>query len=183
MEKTATQYDQIISKCREIFKNKLKDYGPAWRILRPSSITDQLYIKANRIRTLEITGEAKVNENIENEFIGLINYSVIGIIQLRHGFAEEVDMSSDKALELYDKYIAEAKDLMMKKNHDYGEAWRQMRISSLTDLILMKIFRIKQIEDNQGKTIISEGAENNYFDIINYSVFALIKLQESNERQ
>ncbi len=183
MEKTARQYDQVINKCREIFKNKLKDYGPAWRILRPSSITDQLYIKANRIRTLEITGEAKINENIENEFIGLINYSVIGIIQLRHGFAEEVDMSSDKALELYDKYIAEAKDLMMKKNHDYGEAWRQMRISSLTDLILMKIFRIKQIEDNQGKTIISEGAENNYFDIINYSVFALIKLQENNERK
>ncbi len=178
---TAQQFDQVIGECRRIFEKKLKDYGPAWRILRPQSLTDQLYIKANRIRTIELTGEAKVNEDIRGEFIGLINYSIIALIQMELGFADEVDIDNRRALELYDKYARQAKELMLRKNHDYGEAWRLMRISSFTDLILMKIFRIKQIEDNQGKTEISEGAENNYFDIINYSVFALIKLNEQKQ--
>ncbi len=177
--KTAEQFDIIIAQCREVFAKKLNDYGPAWRILRPESLTDQLYIKANRIRTIEITGTALVNEDIASEFMGLINYSIVALIQLELGFAETVDISEKKALELYDKYANQAKSLMMKKNHDYGEAWRLMRISSFTDLILMKIFRIKQIEDNKGQTVISEGVENNYFDIINYSVFALIKIEEN----
>ncbi len=175
---TAQQFDQVIKMCRQIYEKKLQDYGPAWRILRPESLTDQLYIKANRIRTIEITGSAKVNEGIQGEFIGLVNYSIIALIQIDLGFAEKVDIDNNKALELYDKYANQAKELMLKKNHDYGEAWRLMRVSSFTDLILMKIFRIKQIEDNQGKTQISEGVENNYYDIINYSVFALIKLNE-----
>ena len=177
--KTAEEFDLVLKECRAVFEKKLKDYGPAWRILRPESMTDQLYIKANRIRSIEIAGEAKVDEGIKGEFIALVNYSVIALIQLNEGFADEVDMDNKTALVLYDKYSNEAKELMLKKNHDYGEAWRQMRISSFTDLILMKIFRIKQIEDNKGKTIISEGVENNYYDIINYSVFALIKLKEN----
>ncbi len=177
--KTEKQYQEILDQCKQIFVKKLHDYGPAWRILRPESLTDQLYIKANRIRTLEIKGQAKVNEGIEGEFIGLVNYSIIALIQLKLGFADKVDISIDKAVELYDQIANQAKELMLKKNHDYGEAWREMRISSFTDLILMKIFRIKQIEDNKGQTSISEGPENNYFDIINYAIFALIKLKEN----
>ncbi len=183
MDKTSQQFLQVIEKCRNIFQKKLKDYGPAWRLLRPESITDQLYIKANRIRTIELTGEARVDEQIDGEFIGLINYSIIGLIQNELGFADEIDISNEKAMQLYDKYSRNALDLMQRKNHDYGEAWRQMRVSSFTDLILMKIFRIKQIEDNQGETLVSEGVENNYFDIINYSVFALIKLWNLDEEK
>ncbi len=183
MDKTSQQFSHVIKKSRSIFEKKLQDYGPAWRLLRPESITDQLYIKANRIRTIEVLGEAKVNERVEDEFFGLINYSIIGLIQNELGFADEIDITIDKALDLYDKYSQEALKLMQKKNHDYGEAWRQMRVSSFTDLILMKIFRIKQIENNKGKTIISEGVENNYFDIINYSVFALIKLLNLDEQE
>ncbi len=173
---TAEEYDKIISVCEDIYRKKLQDYGPAWRILRPESLTDQIYIKANRIRNIQITGKNLVNEGIKTEFIGIINYSIIALIQLELGFADKVDIDNEKALELYRKYFEKAKELMLKKNHDYGEAWRQMRISSFTDLILMKIFRIKQIEDNKGKTVASEGIDANYYDIINYSVFALIKL-------
>ncbi len=177
--KTEQAFEKVIAHCRKIFEKKLEDYGPAWRILRPQSLTDQLYIKANRIRTIELTGKAEINEDISSEFVGLINYSIIALIQLELGFADKVDIDNKKALELYDKFANRAKQLMIKKNHDYGEAWKLMRVSSLTDLILMKIFRIKQIEDNQGQTVISEGVENNYYDIINYSVFALIKLNEN----
>ncbi len=175
--KTSQQYDEVIKLCRDIFAKKLKDYGAAWRILRPQSLTDQIYIKANRIRQIETTGKALINEGVVDEYIGIINYSITALIQLEMGVADVVDIDEKQALQLYDKYFKEAKELMMKKNHDYGEAWRQMRVSSFTDLILMKIFRIKQIEDNQGKTIASEGVAANYFDIINYSVFALIKLK------
>ncbi len=183
MDKTSQQFLYVIDKCRNIFQKKLQDYGPAWRLLRLESITDQLYIKANRIRTIQLTGQAKINEQIDGEFVGLINYSIIALIQRELGFADEIDIDQKQALELYDKYASLSLQLMQKKNHDYGEAWRQMRVSSLTDLILMKIFRIKQIEDNKGKTIASEGVENNYFDIINYSVFALIKLWNLDENK
>ena len=176
MERTLKEYDEIRNKCRDLFVKKLDDYGAAWRILRPESLTDQIYIKINRIRSIQIKGEAKVNEGIPSEFIGIINYAIIAIIQLKLGFAENVDISNDKAIELYDIYFDQAKELMKKKNHDYGEAWRLMRVESITDLILMKVFRVKQIEDNKGKTTVSEGIDANYFDMINYSVFALIKL-------
>ncbi len=177
MDKTEQQYDHVIKICRDIFVKKTRDYGTAWRILRPSSLTDQLFIKANRIRSLEIKKVSKVGEDIHGEFIALVNYSIMGMIQLEKGHADEVDMDADEAIKLYDHYFETAKQLMMKKNHDYGEAWRSMRISSYTDLILQKIHRTKQIEDNQGKTIISEGIDANYLDMINYSVFALIKLE------
>ena len=176
--KTPEQFDNIINICREIFSKKLLDYGAAWRILRPESLTDQIYIKANRIRSIEIQGEAKVDENIEGEFIAIINYAIIALIQTELGFDSNIDLSLDTASELYDKYFKKAKLLMMNKNHDYGEAWRLMRISSYTDLILMKIFRTKQIEDNKGETLISEGVDANYYDMINYSVFGLIKIYE-----
>ncbi len=175
---TSEQYDAVINKCEEIFSKKLKDYGTAWRILRPESLTDQIYIKANRIRSIEIIGEAKIDEDISGEFIGIINYAIIALIQMELGYSEKIDLEIQKASELYKKYFIEAKNLMMKKNHDYGEAWRMMRVSSYTDLIMMKIFRTKQIEDNKGKTIVSEGVDANYYDMINYSVFALIKLSE-----
>lgn len=156
----------------------MRDYGSAWRILRTPSITDQIFIKANRIRTIQDKGTMKVNEDISSEFIGMVNYSIIGLIQIELGTESNLDLETKKASELFAKYAKQAKELMENKNHDYGEAWRDMRVSSLTDLILMKIFRIKQIEDNKGKTIISEGIDANYFDIINYSIFALIKLEE-----
>jgi len=181
MDKTKDQFEKVINKCHSVFDNKLKDYGTAWRILRPSSLTDQIYIKANRIRSIEIKGEQKVNEGIIPEFIGIVNYSVMALIQLELNVAEEPDLSAKKAAELYNKYIYEARDLMYNKNHDYGEAWRNMRISSLTDIILMKLLRIKQIENNKGKTLVSEGLDANYSDIINYSIFALIKLMLENE--
>ncbi len=180
MEKTIQQYDKIISICRNIFLKKLTDYGTAWRILRPVSLTDQIYIKAQRIRSIEEIGIAKVDEGIEPEFIGIINYAIIGLIQLELGALDE-EMPHKKTQKLYDSYFEQAKTLMMAKNHDYGEAWRNMRISSYTDLILMKIKRTKQIEDNQGKTLISEGIDANYLDMINYAVFAMIKLEFKDE--
>lgn len=176
MEKTNQQYDQVISICTNIFSKKMTDYGTAWRILRPTSLTDQIYIKAQRIRSIEEKGVTKVDEGIKPEFIGIINYCIMGLIQLELGPSDE-EMPSDKTQKLYDNYFEKAKRLMMDKNHDYGEAWRNMRISSYTDLILMKIKRTKQIEDNQGKTIISEGIDANYMDMINYAVFAMIKIE------
>ena len=176
INQTAGQFEEVIKYCRAIFEDKQKDYSTAWRILRVSSLTDQIYIKANRIRSIQIKGEQKVQEGIAPEFVGIVNYSVMALVQLEMGIAEEADLDADKALELFNKYIYTARDLMLNKNHDYGEAWRNMRISSLTDIILMKLLRIKQIENNEGKTLVSEGLDANYYDIINYSVFALIKL-------
>ncbi len=178
MEKTLKQYDKQLARCKEVFVKKTKDYGTAWRILRPSSLTDQLFIKASRIRSLEELKEHKVNEGIEPEYIGLVNYSVMALIQMDLGKDEEMELPAERAESLYDKYIDLTKTLMIAKNHDYGEAWRDMRVSSLTDLILMKLLRVKQIEDNEGKTLISEGLDANYQDIINYALFALIKLDE-----
>jgi hypothetical protein len=180
---TSKQFDIAIDTCREVFLKKMKDYGSAWRILRAPSLTDQIYIKANRIRSIEEKGRQKVSEGNMPEFIGIVNYSVMALIQLELGAAEELDLKAEQVLTLYEKYIHAAKSLMEDKNHDYGEAWRNMRISSLTDIILMKLLRIKQIEDNEGKTFVSEGVDANYFDIINYSVFALIKLSEVTELQ
>jgi hypothetical protein len=176
MEKTNQQYDQIISICRSLFSKKMSDYGTAWRILRPVSITDQIYIKAQRIRSIEEKGVSKVDEGVRSEFIGIINYAIMGLIQLELGSSDE-EMPANETLKLYDRYFQEAKTLMQDKNHDYGEAWRNMRISSYTDLILMKIKRTKQIEDNMGKTLVSEGIDANYLDMINYSVFAMIKIE------
>jgi len=153
MEKTEQQFEQVVNACKDIFIKKMKDYGSAWRILRTPSLTDQIYIKANRIRSIDFKGTSKVNEGIKPEFIGIVNYSVMALIQLELGLDENIDLNVEDALGMYDKYIYAAKDLMMDKNHDYGEAWRNMRISSLTDIILMKLLRIKQIEDNQGKRL------------------------------
>lgn len=176
MSNTNTEYANVINVCRDIFAKKTKDYGTAWRILRPSSLTDQLFIKAQRIRTIQETGENKVGENIEDEFVAIVNYCIMAIIQLRETDLKELELDEKHAQELYDKYAQEATDLMKKKNHDYGEAWRDMRVNSLTDLILQKIYRVKQIEDNNGATLISEGIDANYFDMLNYSVFALIHM-------
>jgi hypothetical protein len=176
--KTIAQYDEQLGKCREIYLKKTKDYGTAWRILRPSSLTDQLYIKAKRIRSIEEKGEQKVDEGIENEFIGLVNYSIMALVQLEIPADAEIELSEAEAAKHYDNYAEKTRALMIAKNHDYGEAWREMRISSLTDLILMKLLRIKQIEDNKGKTLISEGLDAGYQDIINYSLFALIRISE-----
>ena len=175
MQNTSKQYDEAIAQCRELFINKMKDYGPSWRIMRPQTVNDQLFIKAKRVRTLEMTGVNMVGEDIAGEMRAIVNYSVMGIIQLRHGFADSVDMSPEQVTELYDKYVAEAKALMLRKNHDYGEAWRDMLPSSLIDIILTKINRNKQIASNDNKTLISEGADGNYFDMLNYAVFYLIK--------
>lgn len=177
MTKTVTEYTNVINVCREIFAKKTKDYGTAWRILRPSSLTDQLFIKAQRIRTVQETGQNKVGENIEDEFVAIVNYCIMALIQLKEQGLTEMELDSEVAISLYEKYAKEAEELMMKKNHDYGEAWRDMRVSSLTDMILQKIMRVKQIEDNNGATIISEGIDANYFDMLNYAVFALIHLK------
>ena len=177
---TTEETREVIKICRSLFEKKLHDYGTAWRIMRIPSVTDQLLIKANRIRTLEETGEALVDEGITPEFIGLVNYSIIGMIQLGIDAGASVELRQDEALSLYDKYAQRTLELMSRKNHDYGEIWRDMRISSYTDLILMKIFRTKQIEDLGGKTLVSEGIEANYMDILNYAVFALIKLVVEN---
>jgi len=181
MGNTSEQFETVISRCRDVFLTKMKDYGSAWRILRTPSLTDQIYIKANRIRSIQQKGMHKVNEGITPEFIGIVNYSVMALIQMEKGAAEDVDLKVDESVALYEKYIYAAMSLMEDKNHDYGEAWRNMRISSLTDIILMKLLRIKQIEDNQGETFASEGIDANYYDIINYSIFALIKLIVENE--
>ena len=174
---TNEQFEYVISLCRDLFEKKLNDYGASWRIMRTQSITDQIFIKANRIRSLEIKGTALIDEGIKSEFMGIVNYGVIGLIQLELGYANAVDISEKKALELFDKHITKAKELMYAKNHDYDEAWRSMRISSYTDLILTKIYRTKQIECNHGKTQVSEGIDANYMDMINYALFGLIKLE------
>jgi hypothetical protein len=180
---TSTQFDQVISACRRVYVEKMKDYGTAWRILRPSSLTDQIYIKAERIRSIDRKGNQRIDEGIEPEFIGIVNYSIMALIQLQPGEAPDLPLPVDKAVDYYDRYAGKAKELMMDKNHDYSEAWRNMRISSFTDIILMKLLRIKQIEDNQGKTQVSEGVDSNYYDIINYAVFALIMLMELSDKK
>jgi len=177
-EQTNQQFEQAIAECRTLFNKKLHDYRASWRILRPSALTDQLFIKAKRIRSLEIKKESLVGEGIRPEFIALINYGIVGIIQVNKGFADTVDMSNEEAMALYDHYAHEALELMKRKNHDYDEAWRGMRVSSYTDLILTKIERIKEIENLGGETLVSEGVESNYMDIVNYAVFGLIKLTE-----
>ena len=178
MPNTSHQYDSVVEQCRNLFTKKMSDYGSAWRILRLPSLTDQIFIKAQRIRQLQQNTTRKVDEGEVSEFIGIINYSVMALIQLEKGVVEQPDLAIDEAIELYDKHIAITKQLMEDKNHDYGEAWRDMRVSSLTDLILQKLLRVKQIEDNRGKTIVSEGIDANYQDMINYAVFALIHINE-----
>ncbi|HEX8270851.1 MAG TPA: DUF1599 domain-containing protein [Flavobacterium sp.] len=174
MRNTPQEYDEIIIICRSLFTKKMKDYGSAWRILRLPSLTDQIFIKAQRIRSLQQNDVRKINEDESGEFVGIINYSIMALIQLELGVVEQPDLDADTALKLYDKHIASTKALMEAKNHDYGEAWREMRVSSLTDLILQKLLRVKQIEDNKGQTLVSEGIGANYQDMINYAVFALI---------
>ena len=178
MSQTQKQYKDIIKTCRDLFEKKTKDYGTAWRVLRTSSLTDQIFIKAQRIRTVQETGENKVGEDIANEFIGIINYCIMAQIQLELTDQDEMEMDPEKVLKLYDEKADLTFDLMLQKNHDYGEAWRDMRVSSLTDLILMKLLRVKQIEDNEGNTLVSEGIDANYQDMLNYSVFALILMWE-----
>ncbi len=175
-EKTNAEFEAAVAECRAIFASKLHDYRASWRIMRPSSLTDQLFIKAKRIRQLELTGESLVGEGIRPEFMALVNYGIVGLIQLEKGFADTVDIEADEALTLYDRHANDALELMKRKNHDYDEAWRDMRVSSYTDLILTKIERIKEIENLGGQTLVSEGIDSNLMDIINYSVFALIKL-------
>ncbi len=176
---TSLQFDEVMNHCRQLFINKMKDYGPAWRILRLPSLTDQIFIKAQRIRSIENKGTQLVDDDLRGEFIGIFNYSIIALIQLHEGVVDRPDMETERAIELFDHYAKTAKDLMERKNHDYGEAWREMRISSITDLILQKILRIKQIEDNSGKTIVSEGLDANYLDMVNYAAFVLIKMSEN----
>ena len=177
MKNTAQEYDTIIAICRTLFINKMKDYGSAWRILRLPSLTDQIFIKAQRIRSLQENEVRKIDEDEKGEFIGIINYSIMALIQLELGVVDQPDLNTEKATALYDEKIKITKTLMEAKNHDYGEAWREMRVSSLTDLILQKLLRVKQIENNQGKTIVSEGIDANYQDMINYAVFALILME------
>lgn len=177
MKHTEQQFEQAISFCRELFSKKLHDYGPAWRILRPTSVTDQILIKANRIRSIETKGVSLIDEDICSEFTAIVNYGIIALIQCELGYADSADISNEQALALYDKHSRKALELMLAKNHDYGEAWRSMRISSYTDLILMKIYRTKQIEKLEGETLVSEGIDANYTDMVNYAVFGLIKLK------
>ena len=178
LQQTEEKFKEVMAECRSLFEKKLHDYGASWRILRPSSLTDQLFIKAKRIRSLEIKKVSQVGEGIRPEFIALINYGIVGLIQLAHEYVDEVDMSPEEAMSLYDHHAKEALMLMLRKNHDYDEAWRSMRVSSYTDFILTKIQRIKEIEDIQGATLVSEGIDANYMDIINYAVFGAIKLKE-----
>jgi len=178
VQNTIKQYDSVINVCRDLFHKKMKDYGSAWRILRLASLTDQIFIKAQRIRGLQKNSVRKIDEGQSDEFIGIINYSIMALIQLDKGVVEEPDLDLDESLVLYNQITEKTKNLMLDKNHDYGEAWRDMRVSSLTDLIIQKLLRIKQIEDNAGKTLVSEGIDANYSDIINYAVFALIHLEK-----
>ncbi len=175
MSDTVAQFEQVISVCRDIFAKKLKDYGASWRIMRTTSVTDQIYIKANRIRTLEMKGEHRIEEGIRPELIAIVNYGIVGLIQLELGASQGEDITETEALALYDKYMTATKELMYAKNHDYDEAWRLMRTTSYTDMILTKIHRTKQIEDNAGRTLVSEGIDANYMDMINYALFGLIK--------
>lgn len=177
-EHTQAQYDAVISGCRELFVQKTHDYGTAWRILRTSSLTDQIFIKAQRIRTLEEKGESRVGEGIRPEFVGIVNYCLMALIQLELPSSSPLELAADTAVEAYDREVVQSRDLMLAKNHDYGEAWRDMRVSSFTDLILMKLLRVKQIEELGGNTLVSEGIDANYRDMINYAVFALIKIDE-----
>lgn len=183
MNNTPNEFDSVIARCRNVYVLKMKDYGPSWRIMRPQTVNDQLFIKAKRIRSIETTGVNMVGESIEGELMAIINYSVIGLIQLREGYSDDVDMKPERALELYDQYIAEARELMLRKNHDYGEAWRSMFGTSLTDIILTKINRNKSIAAHGNKTLASEGADGNYFDMLNYAVFYLIQLMENDEKK
>ena len=176
MPNTSQEYDAVVAECRSLFIKKMSDYGAAWRILRLPSLTDQIFIKAQRIRQLQENSVRKVDEGEKSEFIGIINYSVMALVQLELGVVDNPDLNTEEATELYDKHIGITKELMENKNHDYGEAWRDMRISSLTDLILQKLLRVKQIEDNKGKTLVSEGIDANYQDMINYAVFAMIHM-------
>lgn len=176
--KTEEQFKDVLAECRTLFENKLHDYSASWRILRPSSLTDQLFIKAKRIRSIEMKKKAMIEEGIRPEFMALINYGIIGLIQLEKGFVDEVDINSTKAMTLYDRHVQEVLELMLKKNHDYDEAWRMMRVSSYTDFILTKIQRMKELEDIHGQAIVSEGIDSNLMDIINYAVFGVIRLSE-----
>ncbi len=178
MPDTITQFDNALALCRDVFVKKLSDYGASWRIMRPQSVTDQIFIKATRIRSLETKGVSKVGEGILPEFIAIVNYGIIGLIQLQIGYSDTDDMSVEQVTELYDRLIADTRELMIRKNHDYDEAWRGMRVHSYTDIILQKLMRTKQIEDHHGVTVVSEGIDANYQDMINYSVFAIIKLTE-----
>ncbi len=175
MSNTSAEYDASLAICRDIFARKLKDYGTSWRLFRISSITDQVFIKAQRIRTLESKGVSKVGDDIRGEYLGIVNYSIIALMQMELPADAPIELPLDETINLYDRYAKAAKELMENKNHDYGEAWRDMRVSSLTDMILVKLLRIKQIEDNEGQTVASEGIDANYFDIINYAIFALIR--------
>ena len=181
MQQTSEQYDAVIKNCRDLFQKKMKDYGCAWRILRLPSLTDQIFIKAQRIRSLQENPVRKIDEDEKSEFMGIINYSVMALVQLEKGVVDQPDLDSVEALELYDKHIGITKALMENKNHDYAEAWRDMRVSSLTDLILQKLLRVKQIENNKGRTLVSEGIDANYQDMVNYAVFALIHLDSNSK--
>ena len=181
MQKTSKQFDEIIKVCRELFSNKLSDYGASFRVLRTSSLTDQIFIKVKSLRNFQTTQVSKVGESEEENFIAIVNYSIIGLIQLEKGFADDFKQDRNEILAMYDQFAHEAKELMLRKNHDYGEAWREMRISSITDLIYQKVLRTKQIEDNAGATLVSEGVDANYFDMLNYAVFCLIKFSEEKE--
>jgi len=177
MADTNAQFDAVAAQCRSVFSKKLHDYGAAWRILRPQSVTDQIFIKANRIRSLETKGTSKVDEGIRPEFMGVVNYGIVGLIQLERGSADQIDLTVEEAMNFYDQKMAQAKSLMLNKNHDYDEAWRSMRIPSYTDLILMKLHRTKQIEDLGGETLVSEGIDANYLDMMNYAIFGLIRME------
>jgi hypothetical protein len=178
--KTVSEYKEVINTCKALFEKKTRDYGTAWRILRLPSITDQIFIKAQRIRSIQEKGTQKVSDPIKDEFVGIINYCIIALIQIRLGSSDKMEMNYEELEPLYTDAVSEVVDLLQNKNHDYGEAWREMRVTSITDIILMKLLRVKQIEDNDGKTLVSEGVKANYQDMINYSVFALIKLKEKN---
>lgn len=177
MADTVAQFEHVIGICRELFAKKLKDYGPSWRILRSTSLTDQIFIKVNRIRSIEMKGISRIDEGVRSELIGIVNYGIIGLIQLELGHAEREDITADEALALYDRFMTQTKNLMYAKNHDYDEAWRLMRPTSYTDMILSKVHRTKQIEDNQGVTLVSEGIDANYMDMVNYALFALIRIE------
>ena len=181
MQKTSRQYDLVIQICRELFSNKLSDYGASFRVLRTSSLTDQIFIKVKSLRNFQTSRVSKVGESEEENFIAIVNYSIIGLIQLEKGFADEFTLDKNEIMDMYERFVFEAKELMLRKNHDYGEAWREMRISSITDLIYQKVLRTKQIEDNAGATLVSEGIDANYFDMLNYAVFCLIKFSEEKE--
>jgi len=179
MADTVAQFEHVIGICRELFAKKLKDYGPSWRILRSTSLTDQIFIKVNRIRSIEMKGVSRIDEGVRSELIGIVNYGIIGLIQLELGHAEREDITADEALALYDRFMTQTKNLMYAKNHDYDEAWRLMRPTSYTDMILSKVHRTKQIEDNQGVTLVSEGIDANYMDMVNYALFALIRIEHA----